>query len=121
MVTITLTESAISETSPLRLNLHVDTTLQISAQEARRLVNHRIVPEIGTGLTAGEPDLTVSESGVIWRVPLLLSLPRLGELGQVGIVDVDALTGDILKDSKAQERIIQHARRLYNGAILPTK
>lgn len=121
MVLVTLTETAIPTTSPLRLNLHVDTTLQISAQEARRLVNHRIVPEIGTGLVAGEPDLTVSESGVIWRVPLLLSLPRLGELGQVGIVDVDALTGNILENSKAQERMIQHARRLYNGATLPTK
>jgi hypothetical protein len=121
MVSVTLTETINSTRSPVRLNLHLDTTLQISAQEARRLVNHRIVPEIGTGLVAGEPDLTVSETDVIWRVPLHLSLPGLGELGQVGTVDVDALTGDILEDHQAQERMIQHARRLYNGATLSTK
>lgn len=48
----------------------------------------------------------------------MLSLPELGDLGQVGTIDVDAETGEILTTTVAQERIIQHARRLYAGATL---
>ncbi len=121
MVTVRLTESVIPKMSPIQFNFHLDTTLQISASEARRLVNHQLVPEMGTGLMAGDPELAVLESGVFWRVPLILSLPRLGDLGQVGTVDVDALTGVVIKDEMVQQRIIQHASRLYKGATLSTK
>jgi hypothetical protein len=121
MVMVQLPESAISTTVPIRLNFHLDTTLQLSAQEARRLVNQQVVPEMGTGLIAGAPELIVFDRGVVWRVPILLSLPRIGDLGQVGSVDVDAVTGMIIEDDKSQERTIQHARRLYKGATLPTE
>jgi hypothetical protein len=48
----------------------------------------------------------------------LLSLPNLGDLGQVGTIEVDATTGDILTDSHAQNEIQQHASRLYAGSTL---
>lgn len=121
MVTVRLTESAIPKISPIQLNFHLDTTLQISASEARRLVNHQLVPEMGTGLIAGDPELVVLDAGVFWRVPFILSLSGLGDLGQVGTVDVDALTGVILKDEMVQQRIVQHASRLYKGATLSAK
>ncbi|NIV39960.1 MAG: hypothetical protein GWN58_64310 [Anaerolineae bacterium] len=54
-------------------------------------------------------------------MPIVLSLPELGDLGQVGAIDVDARTGDLLSSPAAQERIIQHARRLYTGATLPAE
>ncbi len=121
MVMVQLSPSVVSSVAPIRLNFHLDTTLQLSAQEARRLVNQQIVPEMGTGLIAEEPELAVSNSEVIWRVPLVLSLPQLGDLGRVGTIDVNALTGVVIEDEQAQRRIIQHARRLYKGATLPTK
>jgi hypothetical protein len=96
-------------------------TLDVSAEEARRQVNRDVVTELGTGLVARQPELVISGQQVIWRVPIVLSLPELGEMGQVGTVDVDARSGKLLIDPDAHKGIVQHARRLYAGATLPTE
>jgi prevent-host-death family protein len=96
-------------------------TVQITAEEARRLVNREVVPELGTGLGASKPDLLLRGEQVIWRVPIVLSLAQLGDLGEVGIIEVDAQTGTILENGRNRERILQHAQRLYAGATLPAK
>ena len=93
-------------------------SLNISAEEARRLVNQQVVTELGTGLIARDPELAIDGEKVLWRVPIVLSLPGLGDLGQVGIVNVDAESGNLLISPDDQERITQHARRLYAGATL---
>jgi hypothetical protein len=54
-------------------------------------------------------------------VPIVLSLAQLGELGEVGIIEVDAQTGTILDNGRNRERIVQHAQRLYAGATLPAE
>jgi prevent-host-death family protein len=96
-------------------------TVQLSAEEARRLVNREVVPELGTGLGAKQPDLLLRGEQVIWRVPIVLSLAQLGDLGEVGIIEVDAQTGAILNKDNSHERILQHAQRLYAGATLPAE
>jgi hypothetical protein len=93
-------------------------SLNISAEEARRLVNQRVVTELGTGLSACDPDLTTDRERIVWRVPIVLSLPSLSDLGQVGTVDVDVESGDLLINTDGQERIIQRARRLCPGTKL---
>ena len=45
------------------------------------------------------------------RVPIVLSLSGLGDLGEVGIIEVDAQTGEIISGETAQERILQHAQQ----------
>ena len=99
----------------------VSIAVEVPAEEARRLVNRTIVPELGTGLGAKEPDLMLRGQQVIWRVPIVLSLSGSGDLGEVGIIEVDAQTGEIVSDETAQERILQHAQRLYAGATLPAE
>jgi len=106
------------QTAPIHLSFHLVATLNVTAEEARRQVNRQIVTELGTGLIARDPELVITGQQVAWRVPIVLSLPDLGDLGQVGTVDVDARTSDLLTSPAAQEGIIQHARRLYNGATL---
>jgi len=108
-------------TAPIHLSLHIATTLNITAADARRKVNRQMVMELGTGLIGRDPDLVIEGDRFLWRVPVVLSLPGLGDLGQVGHVDVDARTGELLIDEAARDRIIQHARRLYSGATLPTE
>jgi hypothetical protein len=118
MVTVLTGGSSIPKSAPVHLSFHVAATLNIGAEEARRLVNRQVVTELGTGLIARDPELTIDGEQVMWRVPIVLSLPGLGDLGQVGTVDVDAESGNLLIDTDNQERIIQHARRLYAGATL---
>lgn len=118
MTIITKDSNAVSETTPVHLRFHVVATLNITARDARRQVNRQVVARLGTGLVAQDPDLVIDGEPIVWRVPIVLSLPELGDLGQVGTIDIDAETGDVLTTSAAQERIIQHARRLYAGATL---
>ena len=121
MATVLADTSSIPTTAPIHLSFHVVATLNVTAEEARGQVNRQVVTKLGTGLIARDPELVIAGEQIVWRVPLVLSLPDLGDLGQVGAVDVDARTGDLLTGSAAQERIIQHARCLYSGATLPAK
>jgi hypothetical protein len=65
--------------------------------------------------------LVVDEEKVVWRVPIVLSLPELGDLGTVGSIDVDARSGRLLSEAADRQRIIEHAHRLFAGATLQTK
>ncbi len=121
MTTVFVDTSSIPRTAPVHLNLHLVTTLQFGPDDARRQVNRQVVPELGTGLIARDPELVITGEHVIWRVPLVLSLPGLGDLGQIGAVDVDAHTCDLLLSPATRQRIIRHARRLYTGATLQTE
>ena len=101
------------------LDLRLQTTLRISADEARRRVNRLIIPELGTGLGAAEPELSLEDTDIWWRVPVMLSLPMLGTLGIVGTIKVDPQSGEIAFTLEEQENLINHARWLYSGATLP--
>ncbi len=108
-------------TSPLLLHLHLEALLQVSGEQARMAVNRQVVPILGTGLIARTPELTVTGEEIGWRVPVSLSLPSLGDLGEIGAVVVDARTGDIQLKDGDRERLVRHARHLYRGATLPAE
>ncbi|HRQ42432.1 MAG TPA: hypothetical protein PLD25_31335 [Chloroflexota bacterium] len=121
MTTVLVTSDATQTSPPVHLELHVQATLHITAEETRRLVNRTLIPELGTGLVAQSPELVINGKQTSWRVPVVLSLPGLGDLGQVGSIHVDTQTGNLQSTPAIQKDIIQHARRLYTGATLQTK
>jgi hypothetical protein len=121
MATVLADTDSVPETAPIHLSFHIVATLNVTAEEARRQVNRQVVTELGTGLIARDPELVLAGEQIAWRVPIVLSLPGLGDLGQVGTVDIDARSGDLLLNPDAQEGIVQHARRLYAGATLQTE
>lgn len=110
-----------AQTPPFDLQVHLNTTLHVTAREARQLVNRQVVTELGTGLVADEPELVILDEQFLWRVPIVMSLPTLGNLGQVGSVCVDAQTGTLIEDKTNWEGVLQHAQQLYAGATLSTK
>ncbi len=121
MTSILIDSKSIPQTTPVALNFHLVTTLNITAETAQRQVNRQLIPKLGTGLIARRPELVIVGEQIIWRVPISLSLPELGDLGQVGHVAVDARSGELSISDDSQERIIKHARRLYTGATLQTE
>jgi hypothetical protein len=120
MTTIRITTRPSTE-PPVALNIQLNTTLNITANEARRRVNRQLIPQLGTGLIASDPELSISGEQIEWRVPIILSLPGLGDLGEVGTVIVDAQTGDLAITLATQTKIVNHARWLYAGATLQAK
>jgi len=110
-VTITQLVPAVPA-SKVDITVHVSSTLNVTAFAARQKVGGLALSEIGTGIGADEPELVVTRSRIAWRVPLFLALPELGRVGDVGVIDVDAQTGEVLADHAAIETLIRNAQQL---------
>ncbi len=96
------------------IQLHVSAQVNITPFVARQKINVLMLDQVGNLLHGGEPELLVSEK-LYWRVPVLLSTPRRGPVGQVGSIRVDAQTGEMLVDDKLLKDIADHAHQLLAG------
>jgi hypothetical protein len=114
----------LSEMLPQVEAAQVDVTVRVSAKlnvtqvAARRKVSVFVLDEIGTGLGGDTPTLVVQNDRLCWRAPVVLALVPYGRLGQVGQIDVDAQTGEILADDELIQDIADHAERLVAGSSL---
>lgn len=114
----TFSSLSVPESVELDIRIHVTGKVAISAPVARRRVTRFVVSHIGNLLCAGEPELVVDER-FAWRVPVLLTLPGEGVLGQVGQVNVDAETGEVDIDPDLIEEIQRNARTLAARSTPP--
>ena len=104
------------EAAQVDITVHVSAALNVTQVAARRKVNVFVLDEIGTGLGGDTPLLILHKDRLCWRVPVILSLVPHGRLGQVGQIDVDAQTGEILADDELIRDIANHAERLVAGS-----
>jgi hypothetical protein len=89
----------------------VSPELPISAFRARQLVNVLTKMEVSSQMGAGSPTLVGGERPC-WSVPVWLTEPDRGPVGQAGSLLVDARTGEVLADSQSLREIAENARRL---------
>jgi hypothetical protein len=74
--------------------------IQISDFVARQKVNVLMLEQISNLLLAGTPELIQDEGrGWVWRVPVELTFPSRGRVGQVALLDVDARYGYVYYDA----------------------
>lgn len=90
----------------------------ITLREARVKVNVLMISYVSTGLLSGTPELVTSSGRSVWRVPVILALPGHGHMGQVGMVDVDAQSGEALADQTLLASISKNANDLAKRAGL---
>jgi len=91
----------------------------ISAFVARQKVNVLMLEQVSNLLLAGDPVLDAVEGGAwVWRVPVDLTLPGHGRVGQVGIVSVDAQLGRIDFDDALLEQFTEASAALVQAARL---
>lgn len=92
-------------------NLHIEThfvhNVPVSFATARRRANNFLAGFVTLTAVAGEPALVVGDK-LVWRVPAGLHLPKLGLVGTIGFVDVDAETGIVLQPSPEQINQMQN-------------
>ncbi len=69
---------------------------QIDAETAKRLANRFILENLPDRFCAGTPRFLQFPMRTFWAVPVLLSYPRLGPVGQTGLVAVDIETGSVV-------------------------
>lgn len=94
-----------------RLSVHIEVAadMNISAFVARQKVTGFVVDEISTQLHGRDPILVVGER-IRWRVPVWLSLPPTGDLGEVGTIEVDVETGQLeITEALIQEMTLRAA------------
>jgi len=91
--------------------------IKISAEEARRQVNHWLHHEVSYLIRAETPTLVIGEQTVVWRVPARLAFPDTGRLGTVGAVEVDVATGVMNNTPECKAEIERRAEAL--AAKLP--
>ena len=100
------------------INIHVSVSINITPFVARQKVNVLLLDKVGTGLLSDPPTLVATEGHLRWRVPVILALPGRGRLGQVGTIDVDVQTGEVLADDLLISDITHHANQLAAGPTL---
>jgi hypothetical protein len=104
----------------MHLQVNISTTLNITAEQARRKLTRYFMDEVSMFITPQSPLLViVNENQIFWRFPLALVMGKQGLLGLVGQVDVSALSGELILNVKLLEEIKTNAQRLVSHTPLP--
>lgn len=103
------------------IQIHVSATLNITPFVARQKVNVLLLDKVGTGLITEQPTLVAGHEKLCWRVPVVLTLPGRGRVGQVGSVDVDVQTGHLLFTQTQLDDMTHHANQLTARSPLSTE
>ena len=98
------------EDKPFRVEAHFSGEIPMSPAEARRRVAQFLTAQVKLEAFAGTPVLLLGDR-LVWRVPVCLRLPGLGdeEVVHLGVIDIDVFTGEMMvpgpeQVSKMQKR-----------------
>ena len=95
----------------VRIEISIAANLGITSQSAQRKVSKLVLDQVGNLLYGETPNL-VAGTRLLWRVPVWISAPTSGPIGQVGTLDVDAQMGEVLYSDEQLELIGEQARVL---------
>ncbi len=111
MALLLLENQDIPESGRLELDIRVSADIRVAAPEAQRRVTRLLAQDVSYQMYGGQPQLVVGGERVVWRVPAYLGLPKLGEFGPLGTVDVDVQTGAVEPLSQTRmTNLLAHAR-----------
>ena len=88
-----------------------DVEINIDAQTARRRVSGWVMTEVANMLLGGTPELLITSTQAIWRVPVILT-SKNGAIGTVGSVDVNASNGTLTILPELSQQLTDSAVRL---------
>lgn len=109
--TIVLMGKPLPEIGRFDLNVDISMMVNVSSEEALRKVNRFIHRKVSYLMRGEKPDLLVAER-IYWRVPVFLTFPSHGSLGEVGSIDVDVETGELNFTDQSIEEIERRAHDL---------
>ena len=90
----------------------------ISALVARQRVNVLVLTRVSNLLLASEPKLVQkSETDWVWQVPVDLTFPSQGRVGQAGEFEVDVLRGEVYYTEALLVQLQKEAERLANNYL----
>ena len=90
------------------LNIQRTLNIQIAGDEAQKAVARYITLNLSSQFSAHSPVLFVADHAY-WRVPIHLTFPSQGDVGEVGSIDVDIESGELVITDKILEGIKSRA------------
>jgi hypothetical protein len=105
--------------SEIKVELTLTSKINFTAVASQRRVSKLMLDRVG--LFYGERPSLIIGNRLLWRVPIWLSLPTTGPLGQVGTLDVDVQTGEIIYTSKILDEIRERGHVLVERTTSQTK
>lgn len=114
-----LLDAAVPERGPLHIRIHVDTQINVPAAEARQRVTQFVHRQLSSQMHGGPPVLVLRERAV-WRVPIHLTFPSVGDVGQVGELEVDVETGTLDVNETVLRKLEENAEALARRSAAAT-
>jgi hypothetical protein len=116
---VELTEIALPPQAEVKIEMSLTAQVNVTDFTAQHRVSRLLLDQVGNLLYGERPSLVVGRR-LLWRVPVWLALPTTGPLGQIGVLDVDAQTGEILFTQQALEEIAERGNALARRAASTT-
>ncbi len=85
---------------------------KISRESAQTRANQFIIEHLPDRFCAGQPRFVIFPIRTVWSIPVVLAYPKLGTIGEVGAVIVDAELGNVVGWTPIEE-IREAAKELY--------
>ncbi|HOT92682.1 MAG TPA: hypothetical protein PLJ78_16780 [Anaerolineae bacterium] len=103
----------------VKIEFSLSTRVNVTDFTAQRKVSKLLLDQVGNLLYGEQPTL-VAGRRLLWRVPVWVALPTTGPLGQVGTLDVDAQTGEVLSNTDLLSTLEERAHALVERATSQT-
>ena len=115
MTTVEMEHITIPDQTEVKIELTLTSKVNFTAVSAQRRVSKLMLDRVGSLLYGERPNLVAGER-LVWRVPIWLGLPSIGPVEQVGTLDVDTHTGEILFTQDILEKIKERGNDLAKRA-----
>lgn len=110
-----LEQLTLPEQANVKIEVSVTSTINVTAKIAQRKVSKLLLDQVGNLLYGEQPNLVAGQR-LLWRVPIYLGLPTVGCVGQVGAIDVDAQSGELLFTQQILNEIAERGDALAKRA-----
>ena len=108
---VEIEEITLPAKAEVKVDVSVTAQVNVTDATAQRQVSRLLLEQVGNLLYAERPSLVVGRR-LLWRVPVWLGQPTTGPLGQVGTLDVDVQTGEILYTQPLLDEIADRGNAL---------
>jgi hypothetical protein len=109
--TITISGKGVQALNELNVQILVEAVVNVDGKHTRRRATAWLASDVGNMLIAGDPRLVISRI-TVWRLPVLLTSSEKGIVGEVGFVDVDASSGELVFSDDLHTQILNNVNRL---------
>lgn len=110
-MTILLELDSIPIQGPFEIDLKHSFEIKIAAADAQQKVAEWLANEVSHMLIAAEPTLCVGEQPT-WQVPVRLAVPQIGQMIEVGLIQIDTKTGQPINLAQAKGVLLESASSL---------